>query len=324
MTSDNAATFTLSVDDRARLNQKSNWLGAWSVLKSWGLITFAFALSILWPNPLTFLISTILLAGAQVGLAILMHDASHRALFANEKVNDKIAEWLCANPIFQSMAGYRRYHMAHHRLAGTAEDPDMVMTQHYPISRSSLRRKLIRDVVGITGLKTYVGLTLMHAEQLDYMLNGQVIKNAKAPRGFVAISKALVKNLHVFVITNLILFAVLWACHAPWAYLLWVVATLSPFQLFLRIRQIGDHAVVPDALSKNPLLHARSTDAAWWEKMLIAPHHEHYHLEHHLLPTAPSWNLVKLRALLIEADALPAASRSQGGYAEVLKKATLS
>ena len=324
MPADQIATFTLNPEDRARLNQKSNWLGAWSVLKSWGLIAFAFALSILWPNPLTMLTSIILLAGAQVGLAILMHDASHRALFANVKLNEWVGEWLCAKPVFQSLAGYRSYHMAHHRLAGTADDPDLVMTQHYPISPSSLRRKLIRDVVCITGIKTYVGLTLMHAEQLQYMLNGQVIKNPAAPRGVIAISAALVKNLYAFVITNLIMFAILWACHAPWAYLLWVVATLSPFQLFLRIRQIGDHAVVPDALSKNPLLHARSTDAAWWEKMLIAPHHEHYHLEHHFLPTAPSWNLPQLRAILVAADALPAASHSKGGYAEVLKQATRS
>jgi len=119
------------------------------------------------------------------------------------------------------------------------------------------------------------------------------------------------------------MFAILWVCHAPWAYLLWIGTTLSLVQRFLRLRQIGAHAVVPDALSQNPLLHACSTDAAWWEKMLITPHYEHYHLEHHLLPTAPSWNLVQLRKILVEAEVLPAGSHSRGGYAEVLKQATL-
>lgn len=319
---DTAATFTLTSEQRAELNRKSDKLGAWSVFKSWALIFFAFGLSIVFPNPMSFVITIILLAGAHVGLAILMHDASHRALFASPRINDWVGEWLCAKPIFQSLEGYRSYHMAHHRLAGTIEDPDLVMTQNYPIPRSSLRRKLLRDISGMTGIKTYFGLTLMHAEQLKYMLNGQVIPNTNAPKGFVAISKTLVKNLHAFIMTNIVIFAVLWALHAPWLYLLWVIAQLSPFQVFLRVRQIADHAVVPDSLSKNPLLHARSTTAAWWEKLLFAPHHEHYHLEHHFVPTAPSWNLPKLHNILLDANALPEGSQSNG-YAAVLRKAVL-
>lgn len=319
---DTAASFTLTSEQRTELNRKSNRLGAWSVVKSWALIIFALGLSIFFPNPLSFLITIILLAGAQVGLAILMHDASHRALFANQRLNDWVGEWLCAKPIFQSLDGYRSYHMAHHRLAGTIDDPDLVMTQHYPIPRSSLRRKLLRDISGITGIKTYVGLTLMHAEQLKYMLNGQVIPQDNAPQGFLAISKTLVKNLYAFVLTNLVIFAVLWTLHAPWLYLLWMIAQVFPLQVFLRVRQIADHAVVPDSLSKNPLLHARSTTAAWWEKMLFAPHHEHFHLEHHLVPTAPSWNLLKLHNILLEANALPEGSQSHG-YAAVLRKAVL-
>ena len=323
MQQEQAIHFKLSSEQRAELNRKSNLLGAWSVTKSWALIVFAFGLSIVFPNPISFITTTILLAGAHVGLAILMHDASHRALFENAKVNDWVGEWLCAKPIFQSLEGYRSYHMAHHRLAGTIEDPDLVMTQHYPIPRSSLRRKLLRDISGITGIKTYVGLTLMHAEQLKYMLNGQVIPNPNAPHGFITISKVLIKNLHTFVITNTVIFAALWALHAPWLYLLWIIAQLSPFQVFLRVRQIADHAVVTDSLSKNPLLHARSTTAAWWEKLLFAPHHEHFHLEHHLVPTAPSWNLAKLNAILVEANAIPEGSQSNG-YAAVLKKAVLT
>lgn len=315
--------FKLSSEQRALLNQKSNWLGAWSVAKSWGLIIIAFGISILFPNPFSYALSVILLAGAQVGLAILMHDASHRALFANTRVNEWVGEWLCAKPIFQSLEGYRSYHMAHHRLAGTNEDPDLVMTQNYPISQASFRRKILRDISGISGLKTYAGLMLMHAEQLEYMLNGQVIPNPNKPHGFLTISKVLVKNLYAFILTNLIIFAALWALHTPWLYALWVIAQLFPFQIFLRVRQIADHAVVPDSLSKNPLLHARSTTAMWWEKMLFAPHHEHYHLEHHFVPTAPSWNLPKLHRILIEANVLPEESQSHG-YTAVLRKAIRS
>ena len=60
-------------------------MGSIALAKDWGLIVFAFGLSLLWPNPITFLISIILLAGAQVGLSILMHDAAHRAVFTTRK-----------------------------------------------------------------------------------------------------------------------------------------------------------------------------------------------------------------------------------------------
>ena len=71
------------------------------------------------------------------------------------------------------------------------------------------------------------------------------------------------------------------------------------------VRQIADHAVVADQHDRNPLMHARTTRANWFEKLLFAPHYEHYHLEHHLMPTAPCWNLPKLHAVLEKDGVIP-------------------
>ena len=65
-----------------------------------------------------------------------------RLIARYEKVNDFVGEYLCALPTFNSLAGYRAYHMAHHRLAGTVDDPDLHMTKQYPVSKASLQRKL--------------------------------------------------------------------------------------------------------------------------------------------------------------------------------------
>ena len=67
-------------------------------------------------------------------------------------MNDFVGEYLCALPTFNSLSGYRAYHMAHHRLAGTSEDPDLHMTAQYPVSKASLQRKLLRDISGLSGL----------------------------------------------------------------------------------------------------------------------------------------------------------------------------
>ena len=71
---------TLSPEQDAYLRSRSDWMGAYLVLHAWGVIALAMAFFIAWPNPLSFVIAVVVIGGRQLGLAILMHDAAHRAL----------------------------------------------------------------------------------------------------------------------------------------------------------------------------------------------------------------------------------------------------
>ena len=177
------STYKLDPALRAELNRKSNWRGALEVAKDWALVFAGFGISLAWPHPLAWVLSVLLLAAAMAGFAILQHEASHRSLFASAKVNDFVGEYLAALPILQSMPGYRAYHMTHHRLAGTPEDPDLVMTEGYPVSKASLRRKLLRDLSGSTGIKSVIGLLGMYAGYWQYELTGKVRRVEPAPQG---------------------------------------------------------------------------------------------------------------------------------------------
>jgi fatty acid desaturase len=86
-----------------------------------------------------------------------------------------------------------------------------------------------------------------------------------------------------------------------------------------RIRNIAEHAVVPDA--NDPLRNTRTTAASWIERALIAPYFVNYHLEHHLMFYVPCYNLPKLHAILQRG---PHAARMevQPGYLSVLRLAT--
>ena len=53
---------------------------------------------------------------------------------------------------------YRRGHMAHHREEFGPNEPDIPLYRGYPIPRDSMRRKLTRDALGITGWKLTRGL----------------------------------------------------------------------------------------------------------------------------------------------------------------------
>ena len=43
---------------------------------------------------------------------------------------------------------YRTYHLGHHKFAQQAEDPDLGLSAPFPITRLSLRRKIVRDLTG--------------------------------------------------------------------------------------------------------------------------------------------------------------------------------
>src|SRR5262249_15139976 len=94
-----------------------------------------------------------LIGARQLGFAVLMHEASHRSLFASRAVNDFVGQWLCAYPVWSDLHAYRPYHLQHHAHTATARDPDLGLVAPFPISRASLRRKVWRDLSGQTGVK---------------------------------------------------------------------------------------------------------------------------------------------------------------------------
>ncbi len=106
-----------------------------------------------WPNPFTFLLAVMVIGTRQLGLAILMHDAAHGLLFANRRLNDWVATWLCASPVFTSLALCRPYHLTHHRFTQQAEDPDLGLSAPFPITRQRLLRKVVRDLSGQTAFQ---------------------------------------------------------------------------------------------------------------------------------------------------------------------------
>ena len=69
------------------------------------------------------------------------------------------------------------------------------------------------------------------------------------------------------------------------------------YQLFLRIRNIAEHAgVISDCDDFN---NARTTYANILERALVAPYYVNYHLEHHLLMFVPCYKLKRAHQMLL-------------------------
>lgn len=309
---------TITSEQRAALLRKSDLQGFLALGRSLALAAGAFVVAGLWPNPATIVLAVLLLGSAQIGLAVLMHDAAHRTLFRTRWLNDWVGRWLCAEPIGQSLTGYRKYHMAHHRYGGSDQDPDAHLTRAYPVSKASMTRKVLRDLTGVTGVKLYFAVFLMQAGYYKYQLNGKLERAPRPARPWVDYPVTLVRNLWPMLLVHGLLFGLFWIMGKPWLFALWWGALLSTFQLILRLRQIGDHGMVPDRSNPDPMMHTRTTDVRWWERILLVPHNVNYHLEHHLLPAAPSQSLPAVRQLLLQQHELPEGTY-QSSFLSVLK-----
>jgi fatty acid desaturase len=122
------------------------------------------------------------------------------------------------------------------------------------------------------------------------------------------------------VAVNAVMFAALAAAGVWWAYpLLWLLPLVTWMMVITRIRNIAEHAVVPD--SSDPLRNTRTTHAGFLERLFIAPYYVNYHLEHHLLFYIPCYNLPRVHKLLSQSR-MADRMELQPGYAAVLRLAT--
>ncbi len=315
----------LADKDRQILLEKSDSLAALALSRTLLLIVLATAIAgwIEGAPVLRYIASVVLFGCAQIGLAVLMHECAHRTLFRSTRANDWVGRWLCAEPILQDLDMYRRYHLDHHKFAGTSADPDAHITADYPVSGKRFTRKLIRDITGATGVKVYLAVLLMKSGFLRYQLNGRLERqeNPEMHSPLSYIVSGIVACRGALLVNGIFLFA-LTMLGRPEVFLLWLLAMLTTFQVILRLRQIGDHGMVPDRSSTNPFDNTRTTDALLLERIFFAPHNVHLHLEHHLMPGVPCYRLPYLRSLLVRQGLLtknsPIRARS---YAGLLKSA---
>jgi fatty acid desaturase len=278
--------------------QKSNRKAAFEIATTWGWIAFAFAIAGLWPNPLTIIVALFILGGKQLACAIILHDCSHDSMFTNRKVNNFVGNWFGAYPILNDVKKYRPYHLEHHKNTGLTDDPDLSLTQGYPTTALSMTRKFARDLFGVSGAKANLAVIFMQLGFIKYALNGTAEWLSQKGRNLFEIIKTGATNLAGPVAANLIMFGILYALGHPWLYLLWIGALLTTFGFSLRVRSMAEHSVVDN--QTDPRKNTRTTYANFLERILFAPHHVNYHVEHHLCMGAPSYNLPAMHRLLLE------------------------
>jgi fatty acid desaturase len=260
-----------------KLSGRSDVIGLLLVAHCWGVILAAAALYIIFPNPFTLILALVIIGGRQLGMAILMHDTAHGILFKSPKLNKYIGQYLLAYPIGIDLPTYRKYHLKHHLYTQQEQDPDLALSAAFPVTKASFVRKTLRDLTGLTAIKLRGGqlIIALKSNQKTFAPNDQAF-NVTSILGPYTV--------------NFIGFGLCYLGGIWWAYfLLWLLPLFTTFQLFLRIRNIAEHAMTPEG--KNVLQTARTTRANIFARICVAPYWVNYHVEHHAYMYIPCWQL---------------------------------
>ncbi len=213
------------------------------------------------------------IAGRQHALFVLMHEGTHYRLLKNRAWNDFVCEIFTAYPLFISMTAYRANHSAHHRYLNSDRDPDWSrkLGQEqwiFPTTPKVLVKRFSAYIKGLGFFEMY--------------MMGRVLLGPPLPR-----------LLHLIGASSLILLSGTWKM----VLLYWIVPYFTLLPVFMKIRSIAEHFGLEN---KVPLNQSRTIKSQFWAAMAFAPHSVNYHLEHHLFPSVPHYNLEKFHSFLMQ------------------------
>ncbi len=228
---------------------------------------------------LVWVVVVILLGSRQQALGLLGHDGAHFAASRNRRLNDASSALLCFWPMLTTLADYRGFHLRHHRLLNTAEDPEIVFKTsmsprqwNLPVSRSRILRYFLRDLLGFSVVEVFKARRLLmmcrteHSPQQESSLTHSVARSWVSEIGpfalFVAVGTLLVLTGYWFVLA------------------IWFLSLATSFWAFLRLRTWTEHVGSPST---------HLVRMTWWQRILITPHASWSHFEHHAHPSIPFW-----------------------------------
>lgn len=258
---------------RDELRRIASWRNAASVISLYlqtGVLIWS-SVRYLWLLPITF----VLMGRTFAQFASLMHEAAHRLLFANKRINDWVGRWVLGFPAFTSTDAYRRVHMAHHRDEFGPDEPDIPLYAGYPIGRASFRRKLIRDATGQTGVK----------------LMRELLANVRSPdrRSRHTVWKILA--------VQAVLLGAAIASGRWWLYpVLWLAPYLTVWRVINRLRSIAEHGGMQRSKDRRETTHSVRQHVV--ARFILVPYNIGWHLAHHVDSGVPFRNLPRFHQAL--------------------------
>ena len=276
-----------------RLSKVSNWRSAGIIAWQWVLIFAAGTLAVQTGHWAAWILAILVIGSRQQALGILVHDATHYLLFTNRTVNDIVSDLFCGFPVNISTTLYRSTHYPHHRYTNTPDDPDW----QWPKTRWEAVKVLLKSMF-IINIRSAIKVANRWAPGMNL---------------FTPITPAYPLRARVlFVTVTIAIYAVLIYTGLIWkALILWMVPALTVVNLTNRMRAMAEHIVVPGTHELNT---TRTVIPNLLERLFICPLGINYHIEHHVFPSVPCYNVLKLHKLLMQDPWYRATAHLNRGY----------
>lgn len=233
----------------------------------------------------------LLIAGRQGAFLQLVHEGAHSLIASSKKINDFIGNWMCGGPIGIYMLDYRKDHGKHHNHANTSNDApaDLEKYSITDLSSGDLKKLFIKDILGISAMKRIAGIHKANTNATE--------------GGLKRLITTFIPQIAILLLFNGSLMAYL---------ILWAIPLFTANMVLMRVRGIAEHGM-PSQLNIHPkkgtignlltrTLNSNNSSTSLAvkkiEQILIGSLSINYHLEHHIIPNVPHYNLKKLYKLL--------------------------
>lgn len=203
-----------------------------------------------------------------IGCTVLLHEASHRLLFSRPVLNQWIG-FLVGVPILLSVSGFRTNHIAHHDRRSSAAQPDDIGA-NFRDTALSIPFYYFSILVRAYGFITYlplIGLT-----------KGSWKMRAKTLFEYLLIAASCT--------------IVFWQVPTDVVLKIWIIPLLISAHL-TELRAVAEHGLTTRG---NVFTATRTVLSNQWLAFIMC--NINYHLEHHLFPGVPWYNLPKVHQLL--------------------------
>lgn len=223
-------------------------------------------------------------APTQHAMLSATHEASHRGLARNRRLNRILGNLFFALPVGQTVQSYAINHEPHHNSINTPADTAYYMTN------PDLSRRQIALVL----------LSLLFGRVLwDMAL--RTLTGARADKNFVSTNAAKVAKIERVRLALLIAFhtpliALAAATGNLWIWIAWTVSTITLVPFLDALRTIAEHRIADRIEFGDTRSHHKNRIIS----TLCAPMFQ-YHWEHHALPGIPHCQLKRLHRILLDA-----------------------
>lgn len=263
--------------------KRNNWYNFFSILFDWGIIIGSVILWSFFTNPFVYILSIILIGSRMRGLDNLTHEASHGMLFKNKVLNKWMACFFTTFPVFTSFTTYVKGHKNHHTYLWDYEkDPDAPRLREMGLS------KPVENPIKFWISHVLRPVFLVHVPKY---IKGTIATNL-SPKGEPR-SEMIARTIFWLIIISCSVIFNFWQL----LLMFWIVPLITTFQVFRYWSEMSDHGGLE---SEHDLEATRNSFGNPIERFLIHPHHDYYHLVHHLFPGVPHYNLPSVHRILMK------------------------